>query len=78
MMSKAVDRKLIDSWIKEAYPDGLYKLAQVSKIPANSLSKIRLGWVPRNPNKRQDLAKALGVKECQLFPVLPDKKEKAS
>lgn len=66
-MQKRIKRDLIDQWIKQAYPNGLYKLAEKSKIPANSLSKIRLGWVPRNPERLKDLAKALGVPEESLL-----------
>lgn len=68
-MKKTVKRELIDRWVSEAYPNGLYKLSEASKIPANSLSKIRLGWVPKNPHKRKDLANALGVQESELFPA---------
>lgn len=65
-----VKRELIDQWIKDAYPNGLYKLSEECRIPVNSLSKLRLGtWVPRNPDKRAGLAKVLGVEESVLFPV---------
>lgn len=68
-MSTKVKRELIDQWIKDAYPNGLYKLSEVSKIPVNSLTKIRLGtWIPKNPAKREDLAEVLGVSETELFP----------
>lgn len=69
-MKISVDRTLIDAWVEKAYPNGLWKLSQDSKIPANSLSKIRLGWVPKNPDKRADLARALGVSESDLFPLV--------
>jgi hypothetical protein len=78
MKKKTVNRAPIDEWIREAYPNGLYKLAEKSGVPVNSLSKIRLGWVPRNERKRTDLAKTVGVKESELFPVLQDGKGKAS
>jgi len=68
-MSKTkVNRTLIDAWVKEAYPNGLYKLSEASKIPVNSLVKIRLGkFVPRDADRRAGLAKVLGVKESELF-----------
>ena len=68
-MKTKVNRDLIDKWIKDAYPNGLYKLSEVSGIPAHSIAKIRLGWVPKNPLRRNDLAEALGVTESELFPV---------
>jgi hypothetical protein len=69
-MKKTVKREYIDEWIKEAYPNGLYKLSEKTKIPVNSLTKIRLGtWIPRNPERLKALADALGVEESVLFPV---------
>jgi len=68
-MKKQVNRAPIDEWIKNAYPNGLYKLSEASNIPVNSLAKIRLGWVPKNPVKRTDLAVVLGVQESELFPA---------
>lgn len=69
-MKKTVRREIIDDWLKERYPDAISQLAQKSKIPANSLAKIRTGWVPKNPNRRKDLADALGVEEADLFPLV--------
>jgi hypothetical protein len=64
-----VKREIIDDWIKAAYPNGIYKLSEASRIPVYSLSKIRLGtFVPKNPHRRKDLADALGVTESELFP----------
>jgi hypothetical protein len=77
-MERMVNRAPIDRWVKEAYPNGLYKLAQATNIPVNSLTKIRLGWVPKNEVKRQDLAKVLGVEESQIFPPLPGRGDRAS
>jgi hypothetical protein len=77
-MKTRVNRQLIDRWIQEAYPNGLYKLSERSRIPVNSLTKIRLGtFVPKNPDRRKDLADVLGVKESELFPV-PAGKNRAS
>jgi hypothetical protein len=77
-MKVKVNRAPIDQWIREAYPNGLYKLSEASGIPANSLSKIRLGtWVPKDPRARKDLAKAIGCEESELFPA-PTGKSRAS
>lgn len=72
-MKRTVKREYIDEWLKERYPDAISKLAQASQIPANSIAKIRLGWVPKNPNRRKDLAAVLGVEESELFPVTTGK-----
>lgn len=77
-MKKTVNRAPIDEWIRAAYPNGLYRLAEKSGIPVNSLTKIRLGWVPKNERRRAELAKTVGVEESELFPVLPDGESEAS
>ncbi len=69
---RKIRRELIDSWLSEAYPDAITKLAQKSKVPASSISKIRNGRIPKNRRDRQRLAKALGVHEDDLFPVAGD------
>lgn len=68
-MQRAVRRELIDSWISEAGRDGMTKLANRSKVPASSISKIRNGRVPKDRDQREKLAKAIGVEESVLFPV---------
>lgn len=69
-MKTRVNRDLIDQWIKDAYPNGLYKLSEKSKVPVESLKKIRLGtFIPKAPDRRKGLADALGVLESELFPV---------
>jgi hypothetical protein len=69
-MKTKVNRELIDQWIKNAWPNGIYKLSEKSGIPVSSLSKIRLGtFVPRAQDRRKNLASVLGVKESELFPV---------
>lgn len=68
-MQRTVRRELIDSWISEAGRDGITKLANKSKVPASSLSKIRTGRVPKDREQREKLARALGVEESVLFPV---------
>lgn len=70
-MTRTVQRELIDFWISEAGRDGITKLANKSKIPASSISKIRNGRVPKDRDQREKLAKAIGVKESELFPAVP-------
>lgn len=77
-MSKGVRREIIDKWIDERYPNALTKLSNASSVPAASISKIRTGRVPTNELTRRSLAKALGVQESELFPVVPSRKGKAS
>lgn len=77
-MKTKVNRELIDRWVKEAYPNGLFKLSEKSHIPVESLKKIRLGtFVPKAADRRQSLADALGVLESELFPA-PTGKSRAS
>ena len=70
-MTRTVRRELIDFWISEAGRDGITKLANKSKVPASSLSKIRNGRVPKDREQREKLARAIGVEESELFPVAP-------
>lgn len=75
-MKKKVNRALIDQWVKEAYPNGLYKLSEKTGIPVNSLTKIRLGaWIPKDPNARASLARELKVQETELFPAPTGKRD---
>lgn len=68
-MSKRVNRKYIDAWIKNAYPNGLYKLSEKTGIPMGSIEQIRIGaFIPKAPDRRRKLAETLGVKESELFP----------
>lgn len=67
MIEKRVKRALIDQWTHKNYPNGLYKLSVKSGIPASSLAKIRLGWVPKNERRLKDLADALEVSEDELL-----------
>lgn len=73
-MKTRVNRDLIDQWIKDAYPNGLYKLSEKSNVPVESLKKIRLGtFIPKAADRRKGLADALGVEESELFPVTAGK-----
>lgn len=64
---------VMDRWIKTAGRDGLKQLSDATKIPTSSLSKIRNGRVPQNPLIRESLARVLGFKETELFPVTAGK-----
>lgn len=68
-MRRTVDRSHIDKWIDANYPDAITKLAGASKVPANTLTKIRTGYVPKDAEKRKSLAGVLGVSEDELFPL---------
>lgn len=61
---------MIDGWISEAGRDGITKLANKSKVPSSSISKIRTGRVPKDRDQRERLARAIGVEESVLFPVV--------
>ncbi len=70
-MMRTVRRELIDSWISEAGKNAVTKLSIKSDVPHSSIEKIRAGRVPKDRDIRERLAKALGVKESELFPVVP-------
>lgn len=70
-MKRTVDRGPLDKWIEAHYPDAITQLAGVSKVPANTIHKIRsAGYVPKDAKKRKALAGALGVSEDTLFPLV--------
>ncbi len=71
-MSK-VRKELIDKWVRANKPDGIAKLARETEIPSGSLQKIRAGRDLLDPLKRKSLARVLGVKESELFPVTAGK-----
>jgi transcriptional regulator with XRE-family HTH domain len=78
-MKKRVVREHIDRWIKDAYPNGLYKLSEKTGIPMGSIAQIRIGaFIPKAPDRRKKLAEALGVKESELFPEDKSGKSRAS
>lgn len=77
-MDRSVRRELIDEWIRSQPRDGVGELAKKSNVPTGSISKIRNGRVPKNVLIRRALAKALGVTESELFPILADGKVRAS
>lgn len=77
-MQRRVNRKFIDEWLAANYKNAVTKLSNASDVPANSISKIRNGRVPKDFEQLKALAKAIGVDVDILFPVLPDKKGKAS
>lgn len=62
-----VNRKPIDQWIYDNRPDGLSKLAVESKVPADTIGKVRRGKVPPEV-QRGKLADALKIQESEIFP----------
>lgn len=64
---------VMDAWIKSAGRDGLKQLSDATKITTSSLSKIRSGRIPKDPLKRESLARVLGYGESELFPVTAGK-----
>lgn len=75
---KTVNRTIIDEWIKENGPDGMSKLAVKSKVPSNTISKVRVGMVPKSELIRDALSRALSVSEAELFPTVGAEEKKAS
>ena len=68
---------VMDEWIKSRGRDGIKQLSDATKIPTSSLSKIRNGRIPKDPLKRESLARVLGYDEAELFPA-PTGKSRAS
>ena len=68
---------LIDAWIRARERDGVKALSDATNIPTSSIMKIRAGRIPQDPLKREALARALGVKESELFPA-PTGRSRAS
>lgn len=77
-MSKHVERQIIDEWISRNCPNGLLRLAERSSVSADTIIKVRLGYVPRKSGTRARLCKALGVAESELFPLARKQAGKAS
>lgn len=77
-MDRRVQRSLIDSWIDKHGPDGLLRLADRSGVSSSTISKARLGRVPKRQNIRDRLCEAIGVKEDQLFPPASNKGKRAA
>jgi transcriptional regulator with XRE-family HTH domain len=69
-MNKRINRNLIDSWIDKNGPDGLLVLAQQSGVSASTITKARIGIIPKKYVTRDRLCKAIGVNEDQLFPTV--------
>lgn len=77
-MSKRVERKYIDAWISEHCPNGLLRLAEISEVSADTIVKVRLGYVPRKKGTRDRLCRALNISEAKLFPAVSAAGEQAS
>jgi transcriptional regulator with XRE-family HTH domain len=67
-MERRVERNLIDRWIDEHGPDGLLRLAERSGVSSSTITKARLGYVPRKKCTRNRLCEAMRVSEERLFP----------
>jgi hypothetical protein len=68
-INRTVDTKLIAGWIKSNNPRGTTKLSSASEISSSTIEKVRLGYVPRKPDTRKKICKAMGVSEDRLFPI---------
>lgn len=66
-MDATVARQIIDEWIDRNGPDGLLKLAQKSGVSSSTISRARLGVVPKKASTRIRLAKALERSEQEVF-----------
>lgn len=73
---RTVNREIIDNWIRANGPDGLSKLALKSRVPSNTIARIRTGKVPRSVLIREALAGALECSEDAVFPVVGATEEK--
>lgn len=74
-----VRREFIDRWVRANKPGGIGRLAELTEIPVESLKKIRTERPIQDPLKMKSLARALGVKESELFvPVSAGAKIRAS
>jgi transcriptional regulator with XRE-family HTH domain len=69
-MDRLVAREFIDAWIDRNSPDGISRLAIESGVSSSTISKVRIGIVPKKAGTRVQLARALNVAEERLFPKL--------
>ena len=69
-MTRTVARALIDKWIDKNGPDGLLELARLSGVSSSTLTKARLGAVPKRQRTRDRICAALKVSEARLFPLV--------
>ena len=77
-MDRTVKKDLIGSWVDKNGPNGLLRLAEKSGVSASTISKARLGTIPKKYVTRARLCEALDVEEDELFPPLKRRKDKAS
>lgn len=78
MDERRPERRFIDRWISDNNPDGILLLAQRSRVSSSTITKIRLGYVPKKRDTRLKLCEALGVTEDELFPLAPTRRRRAS
>jgi hypothetical protein len=69
-MKRTVQRQFLDNWLSDHYPNAVAKLSIKSGVTSNSISKVRLGRIPKNAEVRKQLCKAIGIKEDDLFPPI--------
>ena len=69
-MDRTVKRDIIDIWLDKHGPNGMLRLADKSGVSSSTITKARLGMVPKKQVTRDRLCRAMGVPEEALFPLL--------
>lgn len=75
-MDRRVERCHFDIWIDKNGPDGLLELAKKSGVSSSTITKARIGAVPKKQITRSRLCMAIGVSEDKLFPLVTSKRGK--
>lgn len=70
VMNRTVKRELIDKWIERKAPYGISQLSVKAGCSASLIDKTRLGQVPKKEATRLRIAKAIGVSQDALFPLV--------
>jgi len=60
-------RYAIDHWIDVNGPEGLLRLAEKSSVSSSTITRARLGKLPKKMSTRVKLCTALGCKHEDLF-----------
>lgn len=69
-MARKVRKDIINKWIADNAPGGMFRLGEKSKVSVWTIAKIKTGYVPKKQITREHLADALDVTEDQLFPLV--------
>ena len=69
-MERTVKTEILIRWVQENGPDGLVRLALKAQVSHSLLAKVRVGRVPKKPLTRQLIARAMGLKEDDVFPLV--------